>query len=416
MFINKCQTRKNLKKEEGSGSKKTGNPKNKQGKMKNKFNWIYGCSYVIKRKQTQKNKKKGTKIQRQTKTGKKKKQRIDQERKQCNSIVRCCFFMKAKQKKTKRRRLENKKDNTQKNNEKIRRVKGHFTWPLSPPPPQIKSNFVLSKKGRLKTHMHFQTKNAEIIFWKLPDSWHQRNTKRELSVHKIAWNHYKIRPKTNLDQIITPILGPDKTVTPERANLDQQENMSRRGRREERKKIKRGRKNITAENAKPTKHYKNSGSRQLSRTPRLEHRKQSIFEKAATKSGFGGRHRIHYVYSGFVRFFFSENEKHEIHTREGRPLKTSRFFFAGGKVIRSPFRSKPNFERKSTFWEASPTENPIFTEEFWQGLEKSKTKQRRTTRGDLSEQHFCRVFFVLPKLRLRKGSELKNDISENEVW
>ena len=89
-----------------------------------------------------------------------------------------------------------------------------------------------------------------------------------------------------MDQIITPILGPDKTVTPERANVDQQENMIRRGRREEKTETKRDRKSIIAENPKPTKHYQNSGFRQLSRTLWLEHRKQSILAKAATKFGF----------------------------------------------------------------------------------------------------------------------------------
>ena len=72
-----CQTRKNSKnKEEGSGSKKTGNPKNEQGMMKNIFNWIYGCSYVIKRKQTQKKQKerdKNSKDKRRQETRKKKK-------------------------------------------------------------------------------------------------------------------------------------------------------------------------------------------------------------------------------------------------------------------------------------------------------------------------------------------------------
>ena len=152
-----------------------------------------------------------------------------------------------------------------------------------------------------------------------------------------------------MDQIITPMLGPDNTVTPERANLDQQENMIRKGRREERTKTKRGRKSITAENPKPTKHYKNSGLRQLSRTPRLEHRKQSIFEKAATKIGFWGRHRIHYVYSGFVRFFFRKRKTRNPYSGRAAAENVPFFFFAGGKVIRSPFRSKPNFERKSAF-------------------------------------------------------------------
>ena len=43
---------------------------------------MYGCFYLIKRKQT-KTKKKETKIERQTKTGTRKKQRID-ERKHSN--------------------------------------------------------------------------------------------------------------------------------------------------------------------------------------------------------------------------------------------------------------------------------------------------------------------------------------------
>ena len=78
-------------------------------------------------------------------------------------------FMKAKQRKNKKKEGDSKTGKTtppppkKKTKKKIRRVKGHFTRPLSPPP-QIKINFVLSKKGRLKTHMHFQTKNAEIIF------------------------------------------------------------------------------------------------------------------------------------------------------------------------------------------------------------------------------------------------------------
>ena len=53
-----------------------------------------------------------------------------------------------------------------------------------------------------------------------------------------------------MDQIITPMLGPDNTVTPERANLDQQENMIRKRRREVKTETKRDRKSIIAENPK----------------------------------------------------------------------------------------------------------------------------------------------------------------------
>ena len=59
-----------------------------------------------------------------------------------------------------------------------------------------------------------------------------------------------------MDQIITPMFGPDNTVTPEKANLEQQENMITRGRREEKTETKRDRNSIIAENPKPTKHYK----------------------------------------------------------------------------------------------------------------------------------------------------------------
>ena len=173
-----------------------------------------------------------------------------------------------------------------------------------------------------------------------------------MSVHKIASNHYKNRPKTNLEQIITPILGPDKTVTPERANLDQQENMIRKGRREERTKIKQGRKSITAENPKPTKHYKNSGLRQLSRTPRLEHRKQSIFEKAATKIGFWGQDRIHYVYSGFVRFCPTTTNRKSM-VGKGGPGKRPVFFFLAAQKLSEPlFGGDPILSQEPRFQKA----------------------------------------------------------------
>ena len=69
------------KRKKGLETQRQETPKNEQGKTKNIFNLIYGCSYVIKRKHTPKNKKKETKIQRQTKTGNQKnKQRIDEKR------------------------------------------------------------------------------------------------------------------------------------------------------------------------------------------------------------------------------------------------------------------------------------------------------------------------------------------------
>ena len=129
-----------------------------------------------------------------------------------------------------------------------------------------------------------------------------------------------------------------------------------------------------------------------------------------------------------VSSVFSENEKHEIHTQEGRPLKPSRFF-CRGKSYHKPFSEQTQFSAKKCVLRSLSHEKPY----FYRGIlerarkiedktekndtsrfEKSKTKQRRTTQVDSSEQHYCRVFF-LSKLRLREGSELKNDISENEV-
>ena len=224
-----------------------------------------------------------------------------------------------------------------------------------------------------------------------------------MSVHKIASNHYKNRPKTNLEQIITPILGPDKTVTPERANLDQQENMIRKGRKEERTKIKQGRKSITAENPKPTKHYKNSGLRQLSRTPRLEHRKQSIFEKAVTKIGFWGQDRIHYVYSGFVRFCPTTTNRKSM-VGKGGPGKRPVVFLGRAKVIRTPFRRRPNFEPRTAFSEGSLSKNPILSRNSRKGSKiEDKTENDDTMR--LVRTPLFPRFFLWKKLRVRKGSE-----------
>ena len=52
-------TRKNQKKKRKKGleAQRQETPKNEQGKTKDIFNWIYGCSYVIKRKHTPKKQK-----------------------------------------------------------------------------------------------------------------------------------------------------------------------------------------------------------------------------------------------------------------------------------------------------------------------------------------------------------------------
>ena len=232
---------------------------------------------------------------------------------------------------------------------------------------------------------------------------HQRNTKWELSVHKIAWNHYKIRPKTNLEQIITPILGQDKTVTPERANLDQQDNSSRRRRREGRTKIKRSRKSMTAENPQPTKHYKNSGLRQLSRTPRLEHRKQSIFEKAATKIGFWGRDRIHYVYSGFVRFCPTTTNRKSM-LRKGGPGKRP-VFFLPRKSYQKPFSEQTQLWAKKCVFRRLCVKKPYFYRGILGRAPKIEDKIENDDTRRLVRTALLPRFFVWAKLRVRKGSE-----------
>ena len=178
-------------------------------------------------------------------------------------------------------------------------------------------------------------------------------------MHRIAWNRYKNRPKANLDQIITPIFGPDKTVTPERANLDQQENMIRRGRREEKTETKRDRKSIIAENPKPTKRYKNSGFRQLSRTLWLEHQKQSTFGKGGDINWFLGPTQNTQHLQWFRRSWPKTKTTNSM-PGKGVPWKRPVFFFARRKVITRPFWNKPNFQRKSAFSEAPPTKEPYF--------------------------------------------------------
>ena len=201
----------------------------------------------------------------------------------------------------------------------------------------------------------------------------------------------KTGQKTNLDQIITPILGPDNIVTPERANLDQQENMIRRGRREERTKTKRGRKSITAENPKPTKHYKINGLRQLSRTPRLEHRKQVNFRKGGDKNWFLGPTQ-NTLRLRWFRPFFRKRKTRNPYSGRASP-ETVPFFFCWGKSYHKPFSEQTQFWAKKCVLRSLSDKKPYFFRGFWKGLEKSKTKQWRTTQVDSSEQHFCRVFF-----------------------
>ena len=261
--------------------------------------------------------------------------------------------------------------------------------------------------------MHFQTKNADSFCENCQTVGHQKTENDNWVCTKTLWNHYKNRPKTNLDQIITPTLGPDNTITPERANLDQPENMIRKGRREERTKIKRGRKSITAENHKPTKHYKNSGLRQLSCTPRLEHRKQSIFEKAATKIGFWGQDRIHYVFSGFVCFFPKTKSTKSILRKGGR---WNRPVFLPGESYQKPFSEQTQFWAKKCVLRSLSDKKPYFYRWILGRARKRKEKTEKNDTSRLDRTALLPRLFFLPKLRLREGSVLKNDISENEVW
>ena len=76
-----------------------------------------------------------------------------------------------------------------------------------------------------------------------------------------------------------------------------------------------------------------------------------------------------------ISSILSENENHEFDAWERCPLKTS-LFFARRKVITRLFRHKPNFQRKSAFWEAPPTKNPC----FYRGISKKGAKNRRKNR------------------------------------
>ena len=99
------------KRKKGLEAQRQETPKNEQGKTKNIFNWIYGCSYVIKRKHTPKKQKERDKNSKTNEDRKpEKKQRIDEKRKHCNSIVRCCSFSWKQSQKTKRKKETRKQE------------------------------------------------------------------------------------------------------------------------------------------------------------------------------------------------------------------------------------------------------------------------------------------------------------------
>ena len=181
---------KSKKRKRGLETKRQETPKNEQGKMKNIFNWIYGCSYVIKRKHTPKKQKERDKNSKTNEDRKpEKKQRIDEKRKHCNSIVRCCSFLwKQSQKKKKKKKGDSKtrKTTPKKAKKTIRRVKGHFTWPLSPLKKK-KTSFCPRKAVGRRTCI-FKQKNPEIIVWKLPESGARKKHKMR---SECAQNRFK---------------------------------------------------------------------------------------------------------------------------------------------------------------------------------------------------------------------------------
>ena len=108
------------KKKKGLEAQRQETPKNEQGKTKNIFNWIYGCSYVIKREHTPKKQKERDKNSKTNEDRKpEKKQRIDDKRKHCNSIVRCCSFSWKQSQKNKKKEGDSKtrKTTSKKNKE-----------------------------------------------------------------------------------------------------------------------------------------------------------------------------------------------------------------------------------------------------------------------------------------------------------
>ena len=75
--------------------------------------------------------------------------------------------------------------------------------------------------------------------------------------------------------------------------------------------------------------------------------KQSILEKAATKFGFGGQDRAHYVSSGFVRFF--RKRKSRIRCPRKASPQNVPFFLLGAKLSKGLFGANPIFREKVRF-------------------------------------------------------------------
>ena len=130
-----------------------------------------------------------------------------------------------------------------------------------------------------------------------------------------------------------------RMAPPESRRARAEEDMIGRGRREEKTETERDRKSIIADTPKPTKHYKTVVSDSYLAPLGWNIENSQFLEKVATKFGFWGQDRIHYVSSGFVRFFFSEHENHGFDAQERRPLKTSRFFFARRQSYQKPMLS-----------------------------------------------------------------------------
>ena len=91
------------------------------------------------------------------------------------------------------------------------------------------------------------------------------------------------------------------------------------------------------------------------------------------------------------------------------------FFFWPRKSYQKPFSEETQFWAKNRVFRRVCDKKPIFIEEFSEGLRTSKTKQRTTTRGDSSVQHFSRAFLCGQSSVSGKAPSPKNDISANEV-
>ena len=79
---------------------------------------------------------------------------------------------------------------------------------------------------------------------------------------------------------------------------------------------------------------------------------------------------------------FSENEKHEIHTQEGWPLKTSRFFFLPGeKLSVALFRANPILSEKVRFEKPLRQKTLFLPRNFGKG-----SKNRRQNREERHEE------------------------------